>query len=154
MRSSSCGGAACAALWAVLGLGAGLGAYTLAYARGTAYLRDDPQACLNCHVMRDVYDGWAHGSHKAVAVCNDCHTPHHPVGKWLVKAVNGWNHSVAFTTGNFHEPIQITARNAAVLQENCLYCHAPLVELIAWRGGHPGPEVACVSCHRRVGHGL
>ena len=60
----------------VLGVALGLGAYTFAYARGWAYLTDDPQACANCHVMNEQYDGWIKSSHRSVAVCNDCHVPH------------------------------------------------------------------------------
>jgi nitrate/TMAO reductase-like tetraheme cytochrome c subunit len=26
--------------------------------------------------MREQFDGWLRASHRAVAVCNDCHTPH------------------------------------------------------------------------------
>jgi cytochrome c nitrite reductase small subunit len=32
-----------------LGLAVGLGAYTFVYARGYAYLSNDPAACANCH---------------------------------------------------------------------------------------------------------
>ena len=60
----------------VLGAAFGLGAYTFAYARGWAYLTDDPRACTNCHVMNEQYDGWIKSSHRSVAVCNDCHVPH------------------------------------------------------------------------------
>ena len=54
----------------------GLGGFTFTYAEGLSYFSDDPQACVNCHVMREVFEGWNHSSHKAVAVCNDCHIPH------------------------------------------------------------------------------
>ena len=50
--------------------------YTFAYARGWAYMTDDPRACANCHVMNEQYDGWIKSSHRSVAVCNDCHVPH------------------------------------------------------------------------------
>ena len=36
----------------------GIGAYTFVYARGASYLTNDPAACVNCHVMREPYDGW------------------------------------------------------------------------------------------------
>ena len=45
----------------------GSGAYTFDYAEGTSYLSNDPRACVNCHIMREQYDGWRHGSHHAVA---------------------------------------------------------------------------------------
>ena len=40
------------ALCAAVGLLAGLGGYTFWYARGGSDLSDDPQACVNCQVMR------------------------------------------------------------------------------------------------------
>ena len=43
---------------AVLGVALGLGVYTFTYARGWAYMTDAPQACNNCHVMNEQYDGW------------------------------------------------------------------------------------------------
>ena len=78
----------------------GLGGFTVSYANGLSYLTDNPKACANCHVMREFYDGWNRGSHKHVATCNDCHTPHdNIVAKYAVKALNGFRHSYAFTTG-------------------------------------------------------
>jgi cytochrome c nitrite reductase small subunit len=56
-----------------LGLAAGLGAYTFIYAKGGSYLINDPAVCANCHVMNEHYSGWIRSSHRAVAVCNDCH---------------------------------------------------------------------------------
>ena len=86
----------------------GLGGFTFFYGQGFSYLSDEPKACINCHIMQSVYDRWNHSSHKAVATCNDCHTPNFFFGKYIVKAINGWNHSLAFTTGNFPEPLRIT----------------------------------------------
>jgi cytochrome c nitrite reductase small subunit len=135
----------------VFGGAAGLGGFTFLFAEGHSYLSDNPDTCMNCHVMRDVYDGWNHGSHKAVAVCNDCHTPHRYPDKYLVKGVNGWNHSVAFTTGDFHEPIQITEMNREVALENCLYCHGDMVVAISHEGSDDPTD--CLRCHAGVGHG-
>lgn len=129
----------------------GLGGYTFIYAEGASYLSDDPAACVNCHVMRDVYDGWHKGSHTAVAVCNDCHTPHRFPDKYLVKALNGWNHSVAFTTDKFHEPIGITSLNRAVALENCLYCHGDFTVAISHQATDDPTD--CLRCHQGVGHG-
>lgn len=129
----------------------GLGSYTFAYAEGASYFSDNPEACVNCHVMREVFDGWNHGSHKAVAACNDCHTPHTFPEKYIIKGINGWNHSVAFTTGNFPEPIQITELNHDVALENCLYCHAELVTAISHEG--EAEPTDCLRCHAGVGHG-
>ena len=143
-------------LWAKLALTAlfggilGLSLFTVTYAEATSYLSDDPQACRNCHVMNDVYDAWSRGPHHAVATCNDCHIPHGFPEKYLVKALNGWNHSLAFTLENFPEPIRITPANKAVTQANCVSCHADSVSLIE-HGGTDSP-LDCARCHEAVGH--
>ena len=91
---------------AALGVALGLGSYTFAYARGWAYMTNDPRACANCHVMNEQYDGWIKSSHRSVAVCNDCHVPHALVPKYVTKARNGFWHSYYFTRGTFPEPIR------------------------------------------------
>jgi cytochrome c nitrite reductase small subunit len=144
-------------LAALAGVGAGLGAYTFAYARGYSYLTDDPAACANCHVMQDHYDSWLKSSHHAVATCNDCHTPEPLLAKYSVKAINGFNHSLAFTTGRFHEPLRANAMNRRVAQEACLKCHATLVHEIRWLEGGDDPNQPpalprCERCHAAVGH--
>jgi cytochrome c nitrite reductase small subunit len=136
---------------ALIGGITGLGGFTFVYAEGGSYFSDDPQSCINCHIMNDQYDAWGHGSHKAVATCNDCHTPHTFPDKYIIKGINGWNHSVAFTLGNFHEPIQITALNRNVAIDNCLYCHTNFVAPINDIGNHDEPA-NCLSCHQDVGH--
>jgi cytochrome c nitrite reductase small subunit len=100
--------------------------------------------------MREQYEGWSHSSHKAVATCNDCHTPHRFPDKWVIKGVNGWNHSVAFTTGNFPDPIMIRDFNARIAQENCAACHAATVAEMHLGASHE--EAQCVACHGNVGH--
>jgi len=138
-------------LVAIAGIGAGLGFFTFGYGQGSAYLSSDPAACANCHVMQGHYDAWQNSSHKDVATCNDCHLPHHPVGKWVTKGDNGFFHSLAFTTGDFHEPIQIKDRNARVAQNACLHCHGDFVH--AMLPAQPGGDMlSCVHCHTDVGH--
>lgn len=84
-------------LSASIGVLAGLGGFTFFYAEGASYLSNDPKACVNCHIMREEYDGWQKGSHKAVATCNDCHVPHEFIPKYLAKMENGFWHSKGFT---------------------------------------------------------
>jgi cytochrome c nitrite reductase small subunit len=133
------------------GLLLGLGGYTFIYARGGSYFTDRPEACVNCHVMQEQYDGWRRSSHRSVAVCNSCHTPSGVVGKYTTKALNGFWHSFYFTTGTFPDPIRITPRNARVTEGTCLTCHAGLVHGIEVVSV-PGEALGCVSCHRNVGH--
>ncbi len=134
----------------LFGIVAGVGLYTFTYAQGLSYLSNDPKACLNCHVMRDVYEGWNHSSHKSVATCNDCHIPHNFPAKYVAKALNGYHHSYAFTTGDFHEPIRIKKFNKDVLQQNCLQCHGDLTDPISHVKGNQPTD--CMHCHSRVGH--
>ena len=140
-------------LCALAGVTLGTGAFTAHYAEGFSYLSSDPKACINCHVMRDQYDGWQKASHHAVATCNDCHVPHETVPKYLVKAENGFWHSKGFTLQDFPEPIRIRPVSSNILQTNCVNCHRDLVNDSL---GHDptGRETAnCVHCHAVVGHG-
>lgn len=134
-----------------LGAAAGIGGFTFVYAKGASYLTSDPAACANCHVMNEQFDAWSRSSHHHVAVCNDCHTPHDFLGKCMTKALNGYHHSLAFTTGNFHEPIRITPRNRAITEQACRACHADVVLAIDAR--HDGNQTLdCIRCHQSVGH--
>ena len=92
----------------LVGTAIGLGAYTFIYAKGYSYLSNDPAACANCHVMQPQYDAWVKSSHHSVAVCNDCHTSHNLIGKYAVKANNGFWHSFYFTSGNYPDNLEIT----------------------------------------------
>lgn len=134
-----------------VGLAVGVGGYTFVYARGASYLTDDAAACANCHVMREYYDGWLKSSHRAVAVCNDCHTPAAWLAKYSTKASNGFWHSLAFTTGRFPDVLRIKPHNRQITQQACEKCHASVVE--AMNGPHAVQgSLLCVACHASVGH--
>ncbi|MBN1867570.1 cytochrome c nitrite reductase small subunit [Candidatus Sumerlaeota bacterium] len=146
---------------AILGLGIasallggaalGIGLYTFVYARGASYLTDDPAACANCHVMFEQYDAWRKSSHHAVAVCNDCHTPHNLVGKYYTKGRNGYHHSLAFTTGRFHDPIRIAEFNRRIVEDSCRRCHGDIVDAID-TAPDSADRLSCAQCHPSVGH--
>jgi cytochrome c nitrite reductase small subunit len=140
------------ALFAIfLGMLIGIGTFTFGYGKGASYLSNNPESCANCHAMQDHFDSWAKSSHHAVATCNDCHLPHDSVGKWVTKADNGFFHSLAFTLGNYKNPIQIKPRNKRVTQGACIHCHHDTVHEML-----PATEeqdmLNCVHCHSRVGH--
>ena len=137
----------------LVGTVVGIGGYTFVYAKGYSYLTDDPAACANCHVMLPQYESWSKSAHRTVAGCNDCHTPSGFFAKYGVKALNGFNHSLAFTTGRFHEPIRANRLNKKVARESCTKCHAELVRSIS-HGGQLGEDAApdCTRCHQAVGH--
>ena len=171
-RATRSGKVRWAALVLVVALGAfaGAGIFVFDHSQATSYLSDDPKACVNCHVMREQFDGWARSSHHAAATCNDCHTPHGGLEKWQMKAVHGARHSYGFTFDSFHEPIQIKADSLATVERNCLRCHEELAGNIGpWgvqaharsektgtdfqSGSLTAKATSCVHCHAGVGHG-
>ena len=136
-----------------LGLAVGVGVYTFWYGKGYSYMSNDPTSCANCHIMNDQYNGWLKSSHRAVATCNDCHTPHNFAGKYAIKAWNGFWHSYYFTAGGFHEPIRITELNRNVAEQSCRHCHENMVHSITVSGDkEASEEMSCIRCHRNVGH--
>src|SRR3954453_14452480 len=108
-----------AAIAVAIGLAGGLGCFTFIYAHGASYLGNDPKACANCHIIREEFDAYVKSSHRSVATCNDCHTPPGLAAKYLTKAEHGFFHSLAFTTGDFHEPIVIKERSRRVTETAC-----------------------------------
>lgn len=140
--------------WAfVIGIGmlTGVGTYTFIYARGASYLTDKPEACINCHVMNQQYAGWIKGSHRSVAVCNDCHTPDGMIAKYAAKAMYGFLHAYAFTTGRFPDEIQITPHMHGLTERACLKCHAAIVQAMTVTAASGG-QIDCIRCHSDVGH--
>jgi cytochrome c nitrite reductase small subunit len=134
-------------LAAIAGVAIGVGAYAFHYAKGSSYLGNDPATCANCHVMAGHLAGWQAGPHKKAATCNDCHTPAGPISKYVVKALNGYHHSMAFTLGGYPEHIRARPESSEVVEGNCRRCHASLVDNVAH-----GTGVSCIRCHASVGH--
>ena len=128
----------------------GLGVVVARASNATSYLSDDPATCLNCHVMRNAYGTWSHGSHGRVAVCNDCHVPHvNPVAKYVFKGMDGMRHSWVFT--NHGEPQVLRANPGAVpvLQQNCVRCHADQFLMVRLADS---TQRRCWDCHENI-HG-
>lgn len=129
---------------------AGLAGFTFVSAEGTSYLSDNPESCVNCHVMREQFEAWNHSSHHRVATCNDCHSAHEStLAKYVSKGRNGFNHSVAFTFNTFDPVITITEYNEDLVNKSCIDCHEGMVSAIA-----PDHDDApnCISCHQGIGH--
>ncbi len=131
----------------------GVVVFTFAYADGASYLSDNPDACINCHVMQPHYDSWSRSSHASVATCNDCHAPPEGfVAKYQSKALNGFNHSWAFTTGSFPDEIMITKSNRRITEAACRSCHESITATVD--SAHAGAEaISCIRCHSNVAHG-
>lgn len=138
-------------LGVMVGAPVGTGLATFIFADGHSYLSSNPKACVNCHIMQSQFDSWQTSSHKAIAACNDCHSNGSIIEKYSQKAVNGFLHSFAFTTGYFHEPIRIKGFNKNITQRSCLSCHESFVS-----STHLTNEGLknrfCTDCHKEVGH--
>jgi cytochrome c nitrite reductase small subunit len=137
----------------LLGVVIGLGAYTFIYAKGCSYMTNNPAACANCHVMQAQYDAWQKSSHHSVATCNDCHTPHNLIGKYAVKANNGFWHSFYFTSGDYPDTIEITRFDHKITENACRRCHENITAEIDGNVVHGKAEgLQGTRCHNSVGH--
>jgi len=140
-------------LASLVGVILGVGGYAFVYAKGYSYLSNDPRACANCHAMNSQYDGWIKSSHHSAATCNDCHTPHNLIGKYAVKASNGFFHSFYFTTGRYPDNIRITRFDREVVESACRHCHQAITQAIDGNNVHGTAEgIHCTRCHFSVGH--
>ncbi len=136
-----------------LGVLAGLGLAVGKVSRATSYLSDDPEGCVNCHVMQPQYASWQRSSHAGVATCNDCHVPHETVfDAYAFKARDGIYHSTIFTLGLEPQVIEMSSAAIPVVESNCRRCHAQTIEDVSVHA-HESGERRCWDCHREVPHG-
>lgn len=140
----------------------GLFAYTVNESKMLSYLSSDPKACINCHTMNSAYTTWSKSSHKNVAGCIDCHLPHGDiVAKYKAKSIDGWNHSVAFTTNSYKNNIKISEDGANRVQDNCIRCHSSQIQTMAENANnyHGDSDFSlkgdrkCWECHKYTPHG-
>lgn len=137
----------------------GLGLYLLRLSNAASYLSDDPQACVNCHIMTPQYITWNHSSHREVAHCNDCHVPHNNVlNKYFFKAKDGLYHASVFTARAEPEVIKARGPSIEVIQNNCIRCHESQVtdaRMLGFTADHfeNRTDRTCWECHREVPHG-
>lgn len=142
-----------------LGILTGFVLAILHIANATSYLSDNPNACMNCHVMSPQYASWQRSSHARVATCNDCHVPQDNfLRKYFFKASDGLRHSTMFTFRLEPEVIHIKPAGINVVQENCIRCHQSYLHqssLSDLKGdeGIAGNEKLCWGCHRETPHG-
>lgn len=137
--------------FAMLGVAAGAGLLLLRVSEMPSYLSDNPRTCLNCHIMRPQYATWEHSSHRLNATCNDCHVPHDSVvRKYAFKAKDGMRHAAIFTLRREPQAIHALSASTAVIQQNCLRCHAAQL-----RGAFMLQQSGrfCTDCHDNVPHG-
>ncbi len=139
----------------------GMFAYVVNESRMLSYLSSDPKVCINCHTMNTHYATWQHSSHREKATCVDCHLPRDSfANKWIAKAKDGLNHSLAMTLGSYGSNLRITDDAARRIQDNCISCHREAVsQMLATSELYHTPEAdvqmgrQCWDCHREVPHG-
>ena len=143
----------------LLGIIAGLGIHILNISNAASYLSDDPQTCVNCHVMYPEYASWEKGSHGRVTTCNDCHVPQdNIIRKYMFKASDGLRHASMFTFRMETQVIKIKDAGRDVVQENCIRCHANYLHPVSLRAIgaksiHDDTDRLCWDCHRETPHG-
>ncbi|MDR4988366.1 MAG: cytochrome c nitrite reductase small subunit [Bacteroidales bacterium] len=124
-----------------------------------SYLSDEPETCINCHVMYPYYASWSKDSHGRDASCVDCHIPQDNFfRKYYVKGTDGMAHSTYFTFRWEPQVIQIKSRGINVVQENCIRCHIDLVDMVqlvevTGRTAARDEGKLCWDCHRETPHG-
>jgi cytochrome c nitrite reductase small subunit len=137
----------------------GLVLFLIYISKAPSYLSDDPQTCVNCHIMAPEYVTWYHSSHREYAVCNDCHVPQDNIFRtYYFKAKDGLRHATIFTLRAEPQVIFMHDPGKAVVQENCLRCHEFLnmdVSLAnsSLESARKNENMLCWSCHREVPHG-
>ena len=138
----------------------GLGAYTAYASRFASYLSDDPETCMNCHIMAPYYASWNHSSHSRNTTCIDCHVPHeNAIRKWVFKGMDGTRHAAVFMVKGEPQVIQAIEGSSSVIMNNCIRCHEQLntefvnTGRINFMMAKAGEGKACWDCHRNVPHG-
>jgi cytochrome c nitrite reductase small subunit len=146
-------------VWGLLAVLTGVGAYLFYVSRAYSYLSDDPETCINCHLMAPQYATWQHSAHREVASCNDCHVPHDNIFRtYYFKAQDGLRHATIFTLRAEPQVIRIKEAGIAVVQENCIRCHTNTNERVGltevtYENTLHGAGKLCWECHRETPHG-
>ena len=137
----------------------GISAFMAKESEVVSYMSDNPQACVNCHVMTPVYNSWMHSSHREWTSCNDCHVPQNNVfNKYYFKAKDGLFHASVFTLRQEPDVMFMREASAEVVQDNCIRCHVQQVTQTKYDGfidDHVKNRTdrKCWSCHQEVPHG-
>jgi cytochrome c nitrite reductase small subunit len=124
----------------------------------TSYFSEEPETCINCHVMYPFYASWSKSSHGREATCSECHVPRDNLfSKYYVKGTDGLKHATYFTFRWEPQVIRIKSRGTNVVQENCIRCHLDLVDMVqlvevSGASALDGDEKLCWDCHRETPH--
>lgn len=137
----------------------GLFLFSFYISNAPSYLGDNPQTCVNCHIMAPQYATWYHSSHRERTNCNDCHVPHNnSLNKYFFKAKDGIRHATIFTLRREPQVIFIKEAGREVVHKNCIRCHETLLtdsRLLAYNIATNEFRMGrkCWECHRETPHG-
>lgn len=143
----------------LVGILTGLMVLIFHISRASSYLSDNPETCINCHVMIPQYANWQKSSHFIHATCNDCHVPQdNIINTYRFKAMDGLRHSTIFTLRAEPQVIKIKKAGINVVQENCIRCHESTIHKTNLSqftevSSMDDKEGLCWTCHREVPHG-
>lgn len=115
---------------------------------GIAYA-DKASFCSSCHSMQHVAVTWQESNHRQFS-CGDCHLPQENiVEKMIVKGQTGMNDTYHEFLRDYPDTIQISAKGRAIVNGNCVRCHAYTIgnTFMSASGGQ-----ACTKCHRGMIH--
>ncbi len=132
----------------------GLILFVLHIGNATSYLSDNPETCINCHVMYPQYASWRQSAHGKSVTCNDCHVPQDNIFRsYYFKATDGLRHSTIFTLRLEEQVIKIKSAGIDVVQENCKRCHSSFIDHTFLITEKSDEEKKCWSCHSETPHG-
>ena len=102
-----------------------------------------------CHIMKPYYESAFHNIHREEnnVNCRDCHIPENNLAEALVyKAYSG---ARDYYKNTFAPPKALLPKEWSknIIQENCVRCHAIVVERINHTDGK-----RCFECHRGIPH--
>ncbi len=141
------------------GIFAGILLLIVHVSNAVSYLSDEPETCINCHVMYPFFASWDKSSHGREATCADCHVPQDNVfSRYYIKAADGLAHATYFTFRWEPQVIRIKERGTNVVQANCIRCHIDLVDMVqlvevTGSAAKKGEGKVCWDCHRETPHG-
>lgn len=114
---------------------------------GIAYA-DKPSFCSSCHSMQYVANTWKESNHRQFS-CGDCHLPQENiVEKLIVKNQTGIHDTYHEFLRDYPDSIKVSAKGRAIIERNCLRCHAFTVANTNMAAGGQ----SCTKCHRGMIH--
>ncbi|WP_459911111.1 NapC/NirT family cytochrome c [Desulfotomaculum defluvii] len=111
---------------------------------------DGPKFCGSCHIMDPWVDTYMASEHSEHATCGDCHIPHSFIPGAFYKAFTGTRDGVYMILGRIPDRIEISGHGSNVVNDNCLRCHAKVMEVVGYPKNDRGKD--CYDCHQNIPH--